>query len=484
MDIPKDVQEKIIFLFCNTNTKISNILEVVNKKMDMSIEQLYDFLYNYMTENGEKLVRNGKSISPKIKNKVFELRKKGLPYYKISQSLSISGIKLGPNKVKEICKIVFAENDVEDPWLDDNKRRILVRLSDGIIDRLKSQGYNQKQIKEYFIKFGVDLSDPYKTYQNTEQNLYKISNNYLTEYIYELRKDGCSYNIIAERLYEEGIKISYESIRKISKNVFKEHNEIEAKAKYQKKNQISLLNEEIYELRKQGLTYLEISQFLETKDIHISYETIRQYCKKIFKDKNEEEAKSKHTYDLDKDDINQEIYNLRKQGLSYNAIKDELEKRGIAIKKWTVAYRCQKIFEQKNESNDFSEQRKQVSKSTDETIYSLRKQGYSDIFIVDYLRQNGIQIGRKNVYRRMANVFKEKGEEIPKPSIRKKREICNNTLKNKSEKELLNMIIAIGEKKKANQYQLKRFAKEVSKLYGKDINLNVAYNDEHDKEER
>ena len=59
----------------------------------------------------------------------------------------------------------------------------------------------------------------------------------------------------------------------------------------QQKDGIS--NEEIYELREKGMTYQEMSGYFDKKGIKIHFNTISQRCKRIYKEKGKEEPKLK-----------------------------------------------------------------------------------------------------------------------------------------------------------------------------------------------
>ena len=60
------------------------------------------------------------------------------------------------------------------------------------------------------------------------------------------------------------------------------------------RKKVELSEERIYELRERGLAYQEISDiFLTEEGIKISYTTIRERCKEIYKEKGQEEPKIK-----------------------------------------------------------------------------------------------------------------------------------------------------------------------------------------------
>lgn len=473
MVFPKEIQDKIIDLFCNTKTKIASIYKIINRDFNISYEELYDFLENYRTEEGECLQRGNKFLSEKYNEYIFQLRSQGIPYYRISRALAKQDIKISSTRVKEICEKVAAEKNAELPSID--KFGTYIRVFDRDINNLKLQGINQHDIKKYFSRFGIDIDDPYREYQKEEYNVYKVKDGSFANLVYNLRKQRKSYRDIVKELETNRIHISAESVRKICKKRFAELNETEPTVftEYHQKRKIVLtdeLKEGAYKLRKQGLKYRDILEKLRKKDPSLSYEKVKRAIKEAFAEKNEEETKRTLIYELSADENNKKIYELRKQGLTYVEIAEELRKQGYDIEKWKVAYRCKKLFEEDNESYRVINERWRKARIVQSYIYYLRKQGYSDSLIVEKLNKKGIQISRKTVYKKMSDAFKEKGESIPESVINQRNRI--NGLVN-SKADLLSTVIRVAEKKNASKEQLAKFANEVSKMYRTNIEMDV-----------
>ena len=115
------------------------------------------------------------------------------------------------------------------------------------------------------------------------------------------------------------------------------------------RRKIEIRDEEIYELREQGESYEEIARYYNGKGIEISKATIAYRCKKIYNEKGKEEPKAKKGKKERKDVTNEEIYELRKQGMTYGDITKYYNKKGIKINPSTIRLRCKEIYEKKGE---------------------------------------------------------------------------------------------------------------------------------------
>ncbi len=233
MGFSKEIEEQIIDLFCNTNIRISNILKKVAPNNEITLEDLYYFLNQYRTKDGDKLTRPGKPRNNKEKSKeyndeiceeIYEMREKGKTYRDITNILNQKGIKIS-------CSTV-------------------IRISDKL--------YNDKN--------------------KIDKRKYEFFSKLETE-IYELMKNGMSYEEIKNHFNKKGIEISINGIeyrcRKINKAMGEEQ------YKYLRKCKTDIDNETILLLRTHGMTYHEISDYYRSNGIKVSHETIRQRLKKI-----------------------------------------------------------------------------------------------------------------------------------------------------------------------------------------------------------
>ena len=109
------------------------------------------------------------------------------------------------------------------------------------------------------------------------------------------------------------------------------------------RRKIEIRDDEIYELREKGMTYKEIAKYFNNKGIPITRVTIGKKCKKIYKEKGEEEPKEKEIKKRNSV-TNEEIYKLRNQGMTYKEIMEYFEKKGVKISIDTLSVRCKKIY--------------------------------------------------------------------------------------------------------------------------------------------
>lgn len=158
--------------------------------------------------------------------------------------------------------------------------------------------------------------------------------------------------------------------------------------------------EKIYNLRKNGNSYEQISSQLD-----ICIEVISAVTKNIFEEKNEEEPQD----DCSKKFLskNETIYNLRKEKKCYNSIAKET---GISAP--TVKKKCKEIFELKKEEEPETEYTRKVNienyKEEAEKIYVLKKQKKTYKQIVE---ETGLSV--YTVIELCKEIFGEKGEKIP-----------------------------------------------------------------------
>jgi len=107
------------------------------------------------------------------------------------------------------------------------------------------------------------------------------------------------------------------------------------------------LDEQIYELRKKGLTYVKIAKELQRQSIQIGAVRVGRKCKAIFLKKGEKdpiEASKQRGLTDESRDLYEEIYNLRDQGLSFKKISYKLEEDGKIISRQAVERRYKKFL--------------------------------------------------------------------------------------------------------------------------------------------
>lgn len=300
-------------------------------------------------------------ISDSTKEKIYELRKKGYTYKKISEYLAEQGIVIAIERICFICRIMFVERGEKEPVVKKNTKRVNVDVDE--ILKLREQGFSYKKISEYFKQRGTTISietvrkrcievcDSQKLKYNCE-----ITSEELDNKIFELREEGIAYARIADMLKKQGIRISVLDVKKRCIKVYMEKGKKEPKTKQKKRSNIE--DEEIYVLRKQKLSYSEISKRFQAQGIKISTEVIRKRCKIIFESKQEIEPKIKTGKKIEAKD--EEIYELRKLGLSFQKISDYFLDKGITINFQTVRKRYM-IYKEKLQVQASEKDRKEIS---------------------------------------------------------------------------------------------------------------------------
>ena len=159
--ISKEMQEKIIDLFCNTETSVGGILKKVDTNNETSLEEIYDFIENYRTKEGKRLTRqtNKKKSFEFLKEEIYELRKKGLTYDEITEYFKGKGIDVNISAILKRCREIYMEKDEKQ-----NARKSVksVRRFDddisNIIFELRDKNYTYEQIYKHLKKLGVNIS--------------------------------------------------------------------------------------------------------------------------------------------------------------------------------------------------------------------------------------------------------------------------------------------------------------------------------------
>ena len=192
------------------------------------------------------------------------------------------------------------------------------------------------------------------------------------------------------------------------------------------RRKIEIRDEEIYELREQGESYEEIARYYNGKGIEISKATIAYRCKKIYNEKGKEAPKIKKGKNKREDVTDEEIYELREQGMTYKGMMEYFEQKDVKISKSLLSKRLKEIYKEKGKEEPKAKNgEKERNDITDEEIYELREQGISYREMERHFDEKGIKISQMTLYRRCKKIYKEKGEEEPKAKRGRKKN--NNT---------------------------------------------------------
>ena len=355
-----EIDNKILECFAEGKTQ-----KRISKELGLS-EWAISRRIRKMRERGVKIYKN--TIKEIPDEEIYSLREEGLTYSRITNFFKNKGLKVSEAEIRKRCKKIYKEKGKEEPVMD-------------------------KHVK-------IEISD---------------------EEIFNLREQGLTYKEITEILNKKGIKVSCSSIGKRCKKIYQEKGKQEPAIKRKsKKSEIEISNEEIYGLREQRYTYQEISNYFKNKGINISAKTIQKICKKTYQEKGQEEpvlgVKARKIKISD-----EEIYNLREQGLSYNEIKEYYEYKGIEVSYSTIAARCKKIYEEKGKQdpNVKKRTRKEEIKIPDEELYNLREQGLTYKEIAKIFNKKGIKVSYSTIRTRCKKTYIEKRKE--EPNIKRKK---------------------------------------------------------------
>ena len=429
LDISKEIQDKIIDLFINTKLHIPEILQIVNLDEKISLENIYDFLYEYRNEEGKMIKKNRTYFGSMMDEKIYQLKKEGKDSEEISRVLFEDGYRVTVDFVEHRCESIFRSKNE------------------------KSAQFNLHR-----------------------KNTIKISE----KDIFDKVQKGESISKITEEYNQNGIKVSYYTVisrykaycRSIGVNEKINKSKVVKKTKKDKKVERKLDGREelIYRLRKNGYPYTAIREYLNQQGIDVSPETVRRECKRIFEQKGEFEPKYIRLANDKYKEYYNIVYDMRKQGYSYYKIADHLNKLNVDITDKNVETICKIVFQKygEEEPKTKSDTSRRVS---NQRVYELRKARYSCKKIVQILNDEGIQVSYGYLVDLCRKIFKEKGEKMP--PVRKYRRTNTEIAKVKNKKVLIDAMLKVAEKRKATQEQLRIFAKEISKYYEEDINFDL-----------
>ena len=306
--------------------------------------------------------RERKGIPPE---EVFKLREKGMSYKQIAEYYYKIGVDVSDQTIGRICKEIYIEKGKTEP-------------TEIINDRVKS-----------------------------------ISK----EELYKLREQGMSYVTIAKQFKEDGIEISSDTIRRRCKEIYKEKGKEEPKTQERIRNKRTDINDEkIFELREQGLSYKRIVEYYKENGIDVSYMTIRSRCKEKGKEEPKTKRRKRSIKNKRTDVTDEEIYKLRKSGMPYTKIEKYLKGKGIIISRNTIANKCKRLFDEKGETEPKTQRGigNKRTDVTDEEIYELRKSGMSYKKMAKVFHIRGIRIASNTIASKCKKIFAEKGEAEPK----------------------------------------------------------------------
>lgn len=500
MDLPEEAKNRLIDLFCNTKHSLTAIWNLVDPEHElMTFEEMYNFLVEYRTEEGKPLERNYRRDYTGVEDKIFELRQECYSYKEISEELKKMDIMINTTQISRICKKMFSEKNEQEPVI--NRYEKLPEISEEELYNLRQQKMTYKEIELYYYKKGIRISTTSinskckEIYEkkneiepNTKQSHSKLETDIYDERIFQLREQGLPYNRIKEILNEEGVRVSTDIVRDRCKKVYQLKG-IPEKARCNTVKRNDEFYNKVYELKNKGYTYRQITEYFNSMGVTCSREKVRLISKRIFDEKGENEPRGQ-LYRMRKehelDALNSrlpDLYGMRKSGMTYGEITECCRREGIEVSKEYITQRCKELFKEKGEETAKwkSYYRKILP---DDEIYTMKKNGKSFNEIAEYYNKKGFNISFQTVRRICQNIFIERRERMPATKRKGRPRKENQPLMNYpcikrigDKKVLIDEMLKLGQKRKATEVQLKKFAEEVSKIYGEDINLDVKLQD-------
>lgn len=334
----------------------------------------------------------------------------------------------------------------------------------------------EKQIVDLFFKENISpkailmivapngeliIDDVYKIlneYQESNNIKYTNKSNKvdaIKEEVFELREQKYSYAAITKHFRNKGITVYETMIMSICKEIYKEKGMEEPCIG--RHEDFEYLYPEIFMLRELRLSYEIIAEYFKKQNIKITTATVSKLCKQIYNEKGIEEPRLKKCRQQYKniEDVDETIFNLREQGLSYGLIAIEFEKQGVSISIPSITERCKFIYQKKGMQEPETQIRKKKLMGLEPLLIGLKKQQFSYKDVTEYLKKQGINISKTTIgekYRKMSGCSENSSsinEEYPDKEI------------------LIRLLLNLKNTKNATNAQIN----ELSKIYG--INLDL-----------
>jgi ribosomal protein L20 len=379
-----------------------------------------------------------------LDDRIFELREQGISYTDMSKMLKKQGIKIQPFMIEERCKTLYRLNNRKEPENVDIKEYEAKKKEKEAKEKEKEAAEKAK-IKEFIFK----LRSEEKTYQqiqdalfeelNVKKCLSEIRTAYLeyckekniaepkkrvhpelspevpSQEVFALRESGYSYQKIINYFEDKKIIVSRDIlITKYKEECIRVGREYHSRIKLSSNNElIALPDDVIFALREQSYTYDRIVDYFKEEGIKVTKETIRQRCKRIYAEKGKEEPRVKHKlapeYRSAKYSISdEEIIELKEQGLTNRQIVEHYKQKGIKIGITTITNKCREAFKNAGKAMPPRKRKVQIDIS-DEEIFSLREKRLTYSEIVDYYKEKGIQVSKSTIENRCKKVYAKKG---------------------------------------------------------------------------
>ena len=347
--------DKIISNFISGTIELNDVIE----KNDISYFSLVKLIKNYCYSNKIPIV---KDISYRLNTPIREmldLRSHGMSYRKLAEKYKCTSDAIRQGLIK-YCE----EKNIDFPEVNRGPKKKKIPMKE--IYELKSQGLTYKEIAEEYNCDATTISLRLKEYceQNNldipKANKGKREKNLPMEKICELKKQEMTYEEIGEK-YD----CTHEAIRQKLKEYCEQNNlEIPKANKGPRKKNLPM--EKIYELRKQGTTYDELAEKYDYTKEGIRQRLIK-YCKKNNLEFPEVDMRHKN-----KNLSMEEIYELKTQGMTYDELSEKYN-----CNYSTILNRLKSYCEQNNLKIPKAKSGPKQKTLSIEEIYKLKSQGMS-----------------------------------------------------------------------------------------------------------
>ena len=321
-------------------------------------------------------------------------------------------------------------------------------------------------LENYKKKYGKNICRPRHDF-----------NSEFDKFIIDMKKQGKGFEEISKEVELKGIKLSKKMFSARYKNslsgqekykeVKKLNREREAESELQKKQRKLYLKEqrnkaieeEIYRLRKNGSTYQEITKYFNDRQIKISYEQVRQRCRRIFEKKGEPIPYYENARVNIPENISNEIFEQRNSGKTYFEIWQGMNEKGFDLTYYKVCKYCKMIYGELGLDEPVNLGRvKRVIPN--EELYKLKKQGLKCTKITEMYNAQNKKVSYSYIVKTCRRLYLQEQNRIKQDENRLN---------------IKDIMMKVAIKKKATQEQMKVFAKEVAKLYA--IDLKVDYDE-------
>ncbi len=413
MDLPKETEDIIIDLYSNTKMSVETIINLIDKKnlyREFTFEDFYALLYERQNKEGKRITRTTKDYESNFDNQLYQWRNdEGKDVGEIAELLKEKGIVIKEDALLDrLLKISKHKNKVDSR---------IIKWRDGSIEISKEE---YKEIKST-CKSYIDI-----------QNYFK-SKGYDIPYTTVMLKCRGWFN----RTENDSTKIKQPTI-------------LEGK------------EEEVFLLRENYNSYDEIAQHFKDKKIDVSRETVRKTCNEIYEKKGKEEPKCYIRRDDRKieEQIAETVYKLRKnKKYSYKEILDYFLGKEIDVKYSQIVRICKKVFKDKNER--MPKYKNKTSRMVNNRALAKLMNHKNCLEIKEYFNNKGIDVSYSFIVKACKKIKINQAKS-------KKRQLSK--IKNKNL--IIDAMLKVGEKKKATQEQMKKFAEEISSFYGEDIKFD------------